>query len=250
MSRKKNKNKGRKNKHPQQHPKAPPVQEQAQVPEQVHEEQTVSPQKLEANRQNAQHSTGPKTDVGKSKAAMNSAKHYLTSKKVIIPSEDEDEFHYFQEAILIEMQPVGFLEFAKVKRYAVNAWRLNRVYRYEQEVNTNIKDTVEKMTQLINLCRYEREIRREMEKDLAEFRHSQRNGTFDAIEQERHRREEAAKETGEPVEMTDLIAASFRVIRHTLPVKQMLEFITTPARGDLFGFVSQGVPPPTGEQAA
>jgi hypothetical protein len=35
----------------------------------------TSPHRIEANRRNAQHSTGPKTDEGKARSSQNSIKH-------------------------------------------------------------------------------------------------------------------------------------------------------------------------------
>ena len=54
--------------------------------------------KLEANRANAQHSTGPRTPEGKAKVSRNPVKHGLTSKDVILRSdEDREEFTELRE---------------------------------------------------------------------------------------------------------------------------------------------------------
>src|SRR6266446_7484017 len=46
----------------------------------------------EANRQNAKHSTGPRTPEGKSKSSKNALKHGLTAVELVLPTESQEEF--------------------------------------------------------------------------------------------------------------------------------------------------------------
>jgi hypothetical protein len=48
----------------------------------------ISDAKLAANRQNAQHSTGAKTQAGKDKSKMNSLRNALTGQTVLLPTDD------------------------------------------------------------------------------------------------------------------------------------------------------------------
>ena len=48
--------------------------------------------KIEANRANAQHSTGPRTEEGKAASSRNALKHGLTSFTVLLPTEDPAEY--------------------------------------------------------------------------------------------------------------------------------------------------------------
>jgi len=48
----------------------------------------TSPKKVEANRRNAQKSTGPKTQEGKDIARLNTTKHGLLSREALIPGEE------------------------------------------------------------------------------------------------------------------------------------------------------------------
>ena len=52
----------------------------------------ASHEQIEANRQNAKKSKGPITESGKSVAKLNAVKHGLSSKNVVIPGEDPEEF--------------------------------------------------------------------------------------------------------------------------------------------------------------
>ena len=47
---------------------------------------------IEANRKNAQKSTGPKSAQGKADVAKNATKHGLTAQNVIIKGENPEEF--------------------------------------------------------------------------------------------------------------------------------------------------------------
>ena len=74
----------------------------------------VSIRKIEANRRNAQHSTGPTTDAGKRASRMNALTHGLLAKEVVITrgddKEDERAFSQLLEELQAQFQPVGIGE--------------------------------------------------------------------------------------------------------------------------------------------
>lgn len=80
----------------------------------------VSSEKIEANRRNAQNSTGPKTDAGKQASRMNALKHGLLTKEVVITrgdyKEDERAFAQLLEDLQAQFQPVGVAEGSKSRR--------------------------------------------------------------------------------------------------------------------------------------
>lgn len=94
-------------------------------------ENTTSPAKIEANRRNAQKSTGPKTDKGKAIAKRNALKHGLLAREVVVTEgnakESPKEFRALLEALLQDLAPAGPLEEMLVERIAVCYWRLRRV---------------------------------------------------------------------------------------------------------------------------
>jgi hypothetical protein len=69
----------------------------------------ASQAKIEANRRNAQKSTGPKTAEGKDKVRLNALKHGLTAATVVLPHEDAEAYQERKEAWTRELNPPGEL---------------------------------------------------------------------------------------------------------------------------------------------
>ena len=64
-----------------------------------------SDRKTEANRRNAQKSTGPKTEAGKASSARNAATHHLFCQDLLLPAENEQAFHLLRTEILRKLDP-------------------------------------------------------------------------------------------------------------------------------------------------
>jgi hypothetical protein len=90
----------------------------------------------EINRENAQHSTGPKTEEGKKKSSLNALRHGLTGQIVVMPSEDLEAYRGHVAAFNTDLQPKGSLEAHLVQSLADTAWRLNRVAALETNLLT------------------------------------------------------------------------------------------------------------------
>ncbi len=88
---------------------------------------------IEANRANAQKSTGPRTPEGKEKAAQNALKHGLLAKQAVVVGEDTDDFDLLRDQLYAEWAPVGPTEARLVERIAGLFWRLQRAERFGTE---------------------------------------------------------------------------------------------------------------------
>jgi len=96
---------------------------------------TVSKRKLEANRQNATHSCGPKTEPGKANSSKNAIKHGIFAGKLFSQTEGERREYEELAAQLVEhYQPVGFKEQLLVEQIITELVRNGRILRYEQRV--------------------------------------------------------------------------------------------------------------------
>jgi hypothetical protein len=65
---------------------------------------------IEANRRNAQQSTGPRTEIGKKTSSLNALRHGLTSRIVVLPTEDLAAYKTFSEEFLASLAPDTFAE--------------------------------------------------------------------------------------------------------------------------------------------
>jgi hypothetical protein len=79
-------------------------------------------------------STGPRTDAGKAVSSMNSLKHGLTAKTVVLPGENKADFDALHHQLIEEHAPIGALETELVAEIAACLWRLQRARRYESKV--------------------------------------------------------------------------------------------------------------------
>jgi hypothetical protein len=86
-----------------------------------------------ANQQNAQKSTGPKSDQGKSAVSQNAVKHGLFAESVI-KGENEADYQAFHDNFLAELAPAGAVEFMLAERIVSLAWRLKRAERMQNQV--------------------------------------------------------------------------------------------------------------------
>lgn len=91
-------------------------------------------QRAEANRINAQRSSGPRTEVGKSRSKMNALKHGLSAKKIVIGDEDPKEFEALRAALERDWQPEMAFENELVEQLAGLFWRMRRVPAIEAAI--------------------------------------------------------------------------------------------------------------------
>src|SRR5271163_651884 len=89
-----------------------------------------------ANRANAQHSTGPRTESGKQRSSLNALRHGLTGHVIVLPSEDHAAYDTHNRRFFDDLQPKGALEQQLVQSLADTSWRLNRVAALETNLLT------------------------------------------------------------------------------------------------------------------
>ena len=95
-----------------------------------------TPSRSEINRANSQHSTGPKTEAGKTKSSLNALRHGLTGQIVVMPTEDLHAYQLHLKSFTEEYDPKGATEANLVQALADTSWRLNRVAALETNLLT------------------------------------------------------------------------------------------------------------------
>lgn len=98
---------------------------------------------IEANRQNAQKSTGPRTPEGKAKVSQNALTHGLTAKQPVLDTENPEEYTLFCEDFFRHHAPVGILEVSLAQRAADTFWRLQRAQTYETAVLNHLIESTQ-----------------------------------------------------------------------------------------------------------
>ncbi len=118
----------------------------------------TSDEKRSANIQNAQHSTGPRTDAGKAASARNAVTHGLTAQNIIPRTDDEIiQFAAIRTEAYAECQPQGGTETLLVDRLIHARSSLLRATRLLGELETGTTQDatdLEKSKQIARLQRY------------------------------------------------------------------------------------------------
>ena len=95
-----------------------------------------TPHRIEINRANSQHSTGPKTEAGKQRSSLNALRHGLTGQIVVMPTEDLEAYQQHLNRYAAEYHPQGATESDLVQVLADTSWRLHRVAALETNLLT------------------------------------------------------------------------------------------------------------------
>ena len=97
----------------------------------------ATPAQTLANRANAQHSTGPKTEGGKAAVAQNSTSHGLSSVGfTLLPHENPEAFVELKRSIEEQWEPETATEYFLVTEMVRAQWRLVRIEAIEAAVLT------------------------------------------------------------------------------------------------------------------
>lgn len=124
----------------------------------------VSQKQLEANRKNAQKSTGPKSQIGKQKVSRNAIKHGLYSDHIIIQSatysENPEHYELLLASLLEELEPAGDFQLHLVKKIADCVWRSKRVVRAE---TAHINSQMDQIDADIRAAQYRKENRAQID---------------------------------------------------------------------------------------
>ena len=146
-----------------------------------------TPSRIEINRANAQHSTGPKTEAGKKQSSLNALRHGLTGQIVVMPTEDLQAYQSHLNSFTDEYYPQGATESHLVQALADASWRLNRVAALETNLLSlaavgdplvdalAIAASLESQSKaLANLSMHSQRLSRQFERTVAQLRDLQK----------------------------------------------------------------------------
>jgi hypothetical protein len=94
----------------------------------------TSLRQIEANRRNADRSTGPNTEEGKHRSRRNAIRHGLCAETVVEIVEDIDDYRGFEAAVIADYDARTAVERELVLRLASLLWRLRRATAIETDL--------------------------------------------------------------------------------------------------------------------
>ena len=94
----------------------------------------ISKKSQEANRQNAQHSSGPKTPEGKAAIRFNALTFGLRTRTTVLPDENAADYFQLWDDFDADWQPQNRTERAYLETMVTSQWLLARVAASEQKV--------------------------------------------------------------------------------------------------------------------
>ncbi len=157
------------------------------------------------NRANSQHSTGPRTPVGKQRSSLNALRHGLTAASAVLPSEGPAAYEAHRRCFFDEYQPATPTETQLVTEIADTAWRLNRIPFLEAELFSQDPNPESLIPMLATLGLHYQRLSRQFQRTLEALRDIQ----ADRAERERRDLKDAAallelhKHKGVPWEPSD-----------------------------------------------
>jgi hypothetical protein len=83
--------------------------------------------RAQINRENAQKSTGPKTEAGKAASSRNALKEGFSASFAIVAPEDQQCYDEFLTGLREELQPQGFQEEDLFRRISLASWNIRRI---------------------------------------------------------------------------------------------------------------------------
>ena len=138
----------------------------------------ATPAQFAANQANAQSSTGPRTPEGKAQVSQNALQHGLTSRHLVIPPDQQQEFDDLQASLLADLDPQGAIETVVFHDLLHAAWNLHR-YRIIEAQYSSPDSSVfldpQASAVLDRLSRYQSRTQRAFYKSLGELRILQTN---------------------------------------------------------------------------
>jgi hypothetical protein len=89
---------------------------------------STAPQtRTEINRQNAEASTGPKTEEGKQRSSLNATRHGFTGQTLVLSPEEKEAYESHCIAYREQYQPANHEETDLIQQYADLRWTLHQI---------------------------------------------------------------------------------------------------------------------------
>jgi hypothetical protein len=152
---------------------------------------------IQANRENAQLSSGPKSEAGKAISALNNTRHGLTGAFRVLPTESQSDFDELLAAFREEHNPATLTETTMIEAMAQHHWLRRRALSLESSCYDPATGVITDEKQLALCLRYQTTHERGFHKamnDLLKLRAQKQKIEIGFESQQRKQEERARKQ--------------------------------------------------------
>jgi hypothetical protein len=132
----------------------------------------ISEKQHQANRQNAQQSTGPKTPEGKSAIRFNALTYGLRTRETIFPLENAEEYSDLWDELEAEWQPQTRTERLYLETMVTSQWLLKRLADSEKRIYQCIAHVEERFKTLAYVYKQRAQLERSFRTAIADMKQS------------------------------------------------------------------------------
>jgi len=147
----------------------------------------ISDKQHQANRRNAQHSTGPATPAAKEAIRFNALTYGLRTRASILPDENAADYSQLWDELDADWQPQTRTERLYLETMVTSQWLLKRVAESEQKIYAYIDFGEIQFKMLAYVAKQRAQLERSFRTAIADMQQSQ---------QERHARQSQPEQTG------------------------------------------------------
>ena len=152
----------------------------------------ISNKQQEANRKNAQHSTGPTTPAGKEAIRFNALTYGLRTRASILPDENAADYSQLWDELEADWQPQTRTERCYLETMVTSQWLLKRVAESEQKIYAYIAFGEHQCKMLVYVAKQRAQLERSFRTAIADIKQAQK-------ERQARQPQQPAKIAPEPV---------------------------------------------------
>ena len=134
----------------------------------------ISNKQHQANRQNAQHSTGPKTPVGKDAIRFNALTLGLRTRSTILPDENASDYSQLWDELEADWQPQTRTERCHLETMATSQWLLARIAQSEKRIYLFIAFGEKQFVMLAYVAKRRAQLERSFRTAIEDMKQSQK----------------------------------------------------------------------------
>jgi hypothetical protein len=135
----------------------------------------ISGKQQEANRRNAQRSSGPKTSDGKAAVRLNALKYGLRAQSTVLTWERPEDYMRLWDEMEADWRPQTRTEQCYLETIVTSQWLLQRVARSEAEIYERTEFGAERFVLLAYVAKQRAQLERSFRTAVADIQQSQKD---------------------------------------------------------------------------